>query len=361
VSFGLGDVCWWENNGTGAAWTRHFIDPDFAHPVCVRLADLDGDADLDALAASNNGQLAWWDLNAETGLWSKHLVAGGLGGPFSVRAADLDGDGDLDVIGNERNVDRVSWHENVDGAGRVWYAHLVDGTSDGPNDVLAADLDGDTGLDVIATFSWDNSILWYAPEGAPASDGWLESSILDCGGPVNNWGDIVWASDVPAGTAARVEVRAANDPADMGSWSEVLASGDDLSLYLEDLTRYVQYRVSLTGTGEASPSLDDLHIGWDYVAGAEEGGTTADPASFDCKVAGNPASEGAVAFDFWLPRSCVAALSLFDLAGRQVRTSPGTVYPAGRNSIRVQGLAGGVYFYILRADESRSAGKVVVR
>lgn len=360
VSFVLGDVCWWANNGTGTAWTKQFIDANFAHPVCVRLADMDGDADLDALAASNNGQLAWWDRDGATGIWSKHLVAGALGGPFAVRAADLDGDGDLDVIGNERDTDRVTWYENVGGAGLVWCAHLVDETSDGPNDVLAADLDGDGGLNVIATFSWDNSIIWYAPGGAPASDGSLESSVLDCGGTVNNWGDIVWASEAPPGTSVRVEVRAANDPANMGPWSEVLASGEDLSAHLSDLTRYVQYRVSMTGTGDASPGLHNLYIEWDYVTSAEEG-ATADPPPFYCRVLGNPTSAGAAAFEFALPRSCVAALSLFDLAGRQVRTSPGTAYSAGRHSARIQGLAGGVYFYVLRAEEFRSAGKLIVR
>lgn len=310
---------------------------------------------------SNGGQLAWWERNGSTGLWTKHLVAGGLSGPLSVRAADLDGDGDLDVIGNERNIDRVMWYENVDGQGQVWCVRLVDGTSDGPNDVLAADVDGNGSHDVIATFSFSNSIVWYQQTGTPVTSGVLQSSILDCGGPVHDWGNIVWACDTPAGTSVRVEVRAANNPGNMGPFSQVLSSGEDLSSYLANLTRYVQYRVLLASAGNASPSFENLHLDWDDVTGVEEGGTAADALPFYCKVARNPSSSGAVAFDFALPRGCIAGLSLFDPAGRRVRTVPATAYPAGRHSALIRGLPGGIYFYVLQADELRSSGKVVVR
>ncbi len=350
---------WWENEGNGALWTRRVVGSSFPTPCCVRLADMDGDADLDALAAANGGQLAWWERNDQTEVWTKHLVAQGLGGPFSVRAADLDGDGDLDVVGNERNADKVSWYENVDGQGQVWWTQLVDGTSDAPNDVLAADVDGNGIQDVIATFSQSNSVVWYQQTGTPAGSGLLQSSILDCGGPVHDWGNLDWTCDTPVGTSVLVEVRAAGDPADMGAWTEVPSSGQDLSPYIMNLTRYFQYRVTLAAAGDASPGLHDLRLGWDDVTGLHEDASTA--GAFYCRVAGNPSSSGEAAFEFALPHARLVSLSLFDPVGRKVGDGPETAYPAGRHSATIRGLRGGIYFYLLQAGDLRSTGKVVVR
>ncbi len=226
-SYYLHDVVWYENDGSGGTWTQHTIDASFASPVNLRVVDLDGDFDPDVLAVSYAGSIAWWENIA--GGWTKHVIAAELDHPFSCRAADLDNDGDPDVIGNERDANRVLWWENVDALGTLWLTHVVDETCSGPNDVLAADLDGDALDDVIATYSWDNTIAWYKDGDDYAASGWLESTILDLGEPVLAWGAIDWQGTTPPATATNVLVRASSDPQVMGPWTQVAFSGDDLS------------------------------------------------------------------------------------------------------------------------------------
>jgi len=360
AAYSANDICWWENDGAGGGWAEHVIDANFLRALSVRVVDMNGDSDMDLLAASFSGQIVWWENNGPAGAWTKHVVDSGLGAPFSVRAADLDGDGDQDVLSNERNLDRVIWYENVNSGGTAWLKHTVDSVSDGPNDVLAADIDGDTGMDVVATFSSDSSILWYDLTDEYVGSGSLESSILDPGGPINNWGNITWSCVAPAGTSVGLEVRAASDPATMGSWIPVVSSGDDLSGYVANYTRYFQYRVSLaTADGAVSPSLDDIRIEWDQIADVGENGMARE-SIFSCRAKGNPLPSGALTIDFVLPWACPVALSLYDSGGRRVTTLAEGTYEAGRHSATACGLSRGVYLYLMTAGRFRSTGKAVM-
>ncbi len=361
AAYGAGDICWYENMGTGATWTKHFICASFPQALSCRAADMDGDTDLDVVGASYAGRVAWWENDGAGGTWTEHAVGASLAAPFSSRVADLDGDADNDVISNERDGDRVMWYENVDALGRVWLRHEVDGTSAGPNDVLAVDVDGDQALEVLASFSWDNSILWYEPSSAYVASGSLESSILDCGDPVGNWGSISWASATPPETSVGVEVRASGDAANMGAWSAVVASGDDLSSYVADGTRYFQYRLLLATTEVlASPTVEELHIAWATSSGIGEVDLT--PGAIpSCATVFNPSLAGDVAFHFTLPSRCEVALDLYDVSGRKLKTVAQGAYPIGTHTATTKGLLAGVYLYELRAGAFRSGGKIVVR
>jgi hypothetical protein len=360
AAYAAGDICWYENGGNGATWTKHFICPTFPYALNVRAADMDGDNDLDVVGASNAGVVAWWENEDPAGAWVQHPIDSGLDGPFSLRVIDLDGDDDQDVITNERDADRVRWYENVDSRGGVWLAHLVDETSDGPNDVLAADVDGNTVPEIIATFSWDGSVVWYEPASEYADSGSLESSILDGGGPVPDWGSIAWNCATPAGTSVSVEVRGSSDPGAMGPWAEVMSSGDDLSDYIVGGTRYLQYRVSLATTeGAVSPGFQDIFVAWEYLSGVAEDGTvrTAWPS---CSAASNPSRPGAAAIRFAVPSESDVELGLYDIGGRRLATVVRGHYPAGEHLAPVRGLTGGIYLYSLRVGEFRETGKIVM-
>jgi hypothetical protein len=359
AGFGAGDVCWWENGGNGSTWTKHIICDSFPHALNVRAADMDGDGDPDAVGASNDGRLAWWENDGPTGTWAEHPVDEGLAGPFSARVADLDGDLDADVISNERNGDRVMWYENV-AAGTSWLRHPVDETSDGPNDVLAADVDGDGAQEVIASFSWDNSVLWYEPVSECVTAGSLDSSVLDSGGPVEGWGSITWNCTTPAGTSVSVEVRASNDSGNLGAWSEVAASGDDLSAYVADGTRYFQYRISLaTANASTSPGVDEIRVAYDSSTDVGEGdsGQVRFPS---CGMLNSPSRSDAATIRFTIPSECAIELSIYDASGRMLETVAKGTYPAGVHAATVRGLLNGIYLYSLRAGEFRGAGKMVV-
>jgi hypothetical protein len=360
VAFSVHDVCWFENSGDGATWTKHVIDANFPSPLSVRAQDMDGDTDLDVLAASYGSQIAWWENDGAGDGWSKHTVATGLSQPFSTRAVDLDGDGDQDVLANERAGDRVLWFENVGGGGLLWIRHVVDATCDGPNDVLAADLNGDLRQDVISTYSWDNSIVWYELVNTFAPGGYLESSILDAGGPVHDWGSLNWNCVSPPGTSVSVAVRASSNHLNMGAWAAVASPGEDLSNYVNDGTAYFQYRVSMTtAEGAVSPRFQDVSVSWDYTTGV--GANEEPPSRVTLRgTTPNPAVDGEATVRFSLPHSCVVDLTLFDTEGRKARTIASGLRAAGEHAAVVHGLPAGVYFIRLEAADSRCDRKLIV-
>jgi hypothetical protein len=294
------------------------------------------------------------------GTWAQHAIATGLGGPFSSRVIDLDGDGDQDVVTNERDSDRVLWYENVDSVGDVWLMHMVDETSDGPNDVLAADVDGDLVPEIIASFSWDNSVVWYEPASDYAASGSLESSILDGGGPVPDWGTITWNCTAPAGTSVGMQVRAATGSGAMGAWIDVASSGDDLSDYIASGLRYFQYRVSLATTDAAiSPRFQDISVQWEYISavGEDDRAGSTRPSCFG---ASNPSQPGSATIKFTVPVAGEIELALYDVSGRKLATVAQGQYPAGEHMATVRGLASGVYLYALRMGEGRYVNRIVL-
>lgn len=210
------EVVWWANDGAGGGWTPETIDQTFAGIVKLRCGDVDGDGKDDVLAVSNDlGVIAWWDQ----GGWTQHLVDDGLTGPWTVNSADMDSDGDLDVLGNDRT---------------------------------------------------DGEVYWWELTTDHRSGGWLEGSLLDTG-TSDDWGEITWDCQAPSGTSLEVEVRAGDQVYDLGDWMSIATSGDDLSAYLADGLRYIQYRVSLSTTDPAlTPVLEEIELEWQSSSDLED-------------------------------------------------------------------------------------------
>src|SRR5690606_19789837 len=83
--------------------------PKTAYPF-----DIDGDNDLDLLAASNsNDKIVWYENIDGLGTFSKpNLISTSVNQPTSTYATDIDGDGDLDVLSSSFSDDKVAWYEN---------------------------------------------------------------------------------------------------------------------------------------------------------------------------------------------------------------------------------------------------------
>lgn len=155
---------WFENlDGSATSWARHTIATglDYAHMVTV--GDIDGDGDPDLVgAAAWSDQLLWWE-NAfgNATVWVAHTIDDAVDGVRGVDLADLDGDGDLDVLAAAAYTSMLSYWENADHSGTVWTEHQLDGAFVGGTDVKAADLTGDGWLDVVATPHDQNAVVWW--------------------------------------------------------------------------------------------------------------------------------------------------------------------------------------------------------
>ncbi len=256
------DIVWWENlDGSGTSWTEHLVDGDFDGAISVCTADVDGDDDTDVLGAAIwAGDITWWENTNGLGTnWSEHTVDGHFPVPFCVHASDVDGDGDTDVLGVANDADDITWWENADGTGGTWIEHTVNGDFNGASSVYTADVDGDSKIDILGSANLEDRIAWWEVLNFKDS-GELTSSILDTEGGLG-WGLCTWDDDVPTDTSLTVEARAADDPGAMGDWVEITEG--DLSDYLPDGLRYIQYRVGMeSATGEATPTFNWIKFTW---------------------------------------------------------------------------------------------------
>jgi len=82
----------------------------------------------------------------------------------SVTTTDIDGDGDLDVVATYTFSDDVVWYEN-DGTGNFVATHFINPNANGAQSAAAADLDGDGDMDVLSASNNDNSLIWYENDG----------------------------------------------------------------------------------------------------------------------------------------------------------------------------------------------------
>lgn len=150
------------NEGGGRFAARRILVSDANGVCCVVAADLDGDLDLDVLFADSVGNRVAWLRNrdGQAHFGNPQVIGLGVDGATSVVAADLDLDGDLDVLAASADDDSVSWYENQGGQGVFGERTVLLSSADRVSVVAAADLDGDTDLDVIVAATGDDQILW---------------------------------------------------------------------------------------------------------------------------------------------------------------------------------------------------------
>ena len=160
--------------------SENFIDQDFASASSIFVIDMDQDSDLDVIAASSGSNIiAWWEDTTGEGVhWFKHHVADSFEGALSAVAADMDGDGDLDILAAAETAYDIAWWEN-DGTPKDggWVKHEVDNLFNKVKEVVAADLDDDGDVDIVGAAYFNDQIAWWENDGTPGNGGWTKHDI----------------------------------------------------------------------------------------------------------------------------------------------------------------------------------------
>lgn len=201
-----GLVTWYENDGN-QSFSSHPIESS-GEARTVQAIDLDGDEDVDILAGDYDGITWWHNDGSET--FTSTLVTTDTFPIRRLRALDLDDDGDVDILGaadsSTSAAPDVAWWEN-DGQ-QTFTRHVVSSSFGQAKSVYAADMDRDEDIDILAVSSQTNDVAWWENDGQEAFtehtiDGYFEEAYD------------VYAADLNADT--EMDVLAA-------SWSGV--SGD---------------------------------------------------------------------------------------------------------------------------------------
>ena len=172
------------NPSDGVFLDKKIIDDLYQYNNPVSVVDMDGDGDLD-LFVKYTGKASWYENTDSDGSFGvEHIIYTTSNGPNSVYPLDFDADGDLDVVTIDKDQNLVYWYENIDGAGTFTDSSKLITELAPYEDVLIADINGDSFPDILATgeapFA-DNKITWYENAGGAGLVGEPELLFIDSG------------------------------------------------------------------------------------------------------------------------------------------------------------------------------------
>jgi hypothetical protein len=165
-------------------FVKHTIKDFWEGVSSVYAADVDGDGDVDVVAAArhpSNG-LSWWENDGDENFTEHHIAV--LDDGHSVQATDVDGDGDLDIVaqGSGFTHGGTHWWENTP-SGRTPPEDPITWTREtiwsvyGTPDAYATDMDGDGDADVLMTTGAAHQIYLFENRlGEPTP--WISSKII---------------------------------------------------------------------------------------------------------------------------------------------------------------------------------------
>ena len=161
-------IRWWENDGMlNPTWIEREIETTGTRPVSVFAAYINDDMLIDFVSASHtNDQIAWFENNGDSPLtFTEHVIDNiTVEGASSVFAKDVDLDGDTDILFASSLDNRIGWAENNGDSPLTFTEHVLPFTIVNAESVFAEDVDDDGDIDFLAAafgFGQTGKITWY--------------------------------------------------------------------------------------------------------------------------------------------------------------------------------------------------------
>lgn len=194
------------------------------------------------------------------------MTDGASSGIHTIRPYDAEGDDDIDFITCEFDNAQYSWLNQDDGNG--WQIeHLP--TCPARAGLFPGDIDGDGVPDLVSKNL--NQIVWWKLSAEGVINAGLQSIVLDTE-LEPYWRAVEWSAQTPADSSVSVHLRGGDDYHDdeMGDWLEVAASGDELSSYIADGSRYFQHMILPTASSDGqTPVFEEITVHWDDTVGVD--------------------------------------------------------------------------------------------
>ena len=156
------NVYWYENDGN-ENFTEHLLITSTKSACDLSVADVDGDGDLDVAAGLYDGAVAWYE-NDGHGSFTPHTLITNANLPRSVVPVDLDGDGDMDILLGCNNDHTITWCEN-DGQQNFTAHTIITGSRGRPVRSSPPTWTGDGDLDVLLGKTATGRVIWYENDG----------------------------------------------------------------------------------------------------------------------------------------------------------------------------------------------------
>lgn len=141
--------------------TQTFIMPKLSYPSDLKLADIDGDDDLDIVICTLADHKLVWYENLGLGNYNPeyNLIATQQSN-ICLGVADLDNDGDLDIVSGSYYTNKIYLYLN-NGASYFSPPISISDSFLSPTSICLYDLDVNGTIDIVATSSLGNKVSWF--------------------------------------------------------------------------------------------------------------------------------------------------------------------------------------------------------
>ncbi|KAA3607871.1 MAG: VCBS repeat-containing protein [Planctomycetota bacterium] len=170
-------VYWFENDGQNPpSWTSHLLGDSANDPLWVHVADVNSDGKLDVLVCwAASARLSWFESDGgHPPAFTEHLISPVAASVRAATTVDLDRDGDLDVIASESGGNRIVWYENSGSDPPFWTGRTIDPNASNPRQILAVDPNADGDVDLVAAVG-DQVVLYHNNGSQPPA--WTEEVL----------------------------------------------------------------------------------------------------------------------------------------------------------------------------------------